>query len=81
MTGFNMPPGVSPGDIPGNRVEDDGVTDEGVSALQDEVLGLLEDAQIPSQYCDLIASLIAMGETERERRRAEIMREAGHETA
>jgi hypothetical protein len=45
--------------------------DQGVTALQDQILKRLQKAKIPEAYCDRIMELIAMGESEREARARE----------
>ena len=54
MTGFNMPPGVSPRDIPGNDAPDP-------SPEADAVLNILESAEgrcPPQRYCDHILEIV-----------------------
>jgi len=54
MTGFNMPPGVSTRDIPGNDAPDP-------SPESEKILDLLESAEgrcPPQYYCDKIIEIV-----------------------
>ena len=50
MTGWNMPPGVNPSDIPGNRPEDiewEKILDDFYAAQEEKVQALLDTNPIP----------------------------------
>jgi len=68
MTGFNMPPGVSPSDIPGNNAPDP-------SPEADEVLEWLESAEgkcPPQFYCDKVIEVVERIVEERNGYRAKL---------
>ena len=44
MSGFNMPPGVSPSDIPGNRPEDEAF--DLLCALASHIVAMADDAYL-----------------------------------
>lgn len=57
--GWDLPPGCT------QRMIDDQCGDDGVTALQDKILELLEAADIAEPFCDAIMSIVAQGEIDR----------------
>ena len=70
MTGFNLPPGVSPSDIPGNDAPGVSVEEEQVAQLVDKICveGLFPGCPEEDQVLEIVAELAA----ERDRLRNEV---------